>query len=65
MVYRLRDGEVQPVSIEPGLSDSKFTEIRAGELNPGDELIVEDNRPERPAGAGNGGGGSSFKIRMF
>lgn len=63
-VYRLRNGLVSPVTLRPGLSDSRFMEVLSGDLQAGDVLVIEDSRPADKAG-GNGGGRSSFRVRMF
>jgi hypothetical protein len=34
------------VNIVTGLDDGNFTEIAQGDLNPGDQVIVGDNRPQ-------------------
>jgi HlyD family secretion protein len=39
-VWLLRNGEPSPLRIEVGVSDGKRTEVRAGELRPGDALII-------------------------
>jgi len=42
------------VNVVTGLDDGKFTEIAQGELHPGDQVIVGENRPQAqvaPSGA--------------
>ena len=39
-------------------------EVLSGDLQAGDVLVIEDSRPADKAG-GNGGGRSSFRVRMF
>ena len=43
-VWALRDGEPVAVPVVPGLADDAFTEIRQGDLNPGDTVIVSEQR---------------------
>lgn len=65
-VYRLRDGVAVPILIQPGLSDNNYMEIVSGDLKAGESVITEDNRQDTAARKGNrGGGGSSFKLKMF
>jgi HlyD family secretion protein len=33
-------GDPKPVSIRPGITDGRFTQVVAGDLNPGDTVIV-------------------------
>lgn len=48
-VYVLRDGKPQKLDVEVGPSDGKVTEIRSGDLKPGDAVIV--GLVEAPAGS--------------
>jgi HlyD family secretion protein len=41
-VYVLKNGELTPVSVKLGITDSQNTEIIAGEINPGDQLVTGD-----------------------
>ena len=43
-VWVLRDGRPVAVPITPGLDDGNFTEIVAGDLRPGDQLITAESR---------------------
>jgi HlyD family secretion protein len=40
-VWIVRDGRPSPISVVPGASDGKLTEIRSGQVTPGMPLIVE------------------------
>jgi HlyD family secretion protein len=43
-VWVLRDGQAIPVSVVLGLDDDSFTEIVEGDLKPGDQVIVAEQR---------------------
>jgi HlyD family secretion protein len=43
-VWILRDGQAIPVSVVLGLDDDSFTEIVGGDLKPGDQVIVAEQR---------------------
>ncbi len=68
-VWVLRDGTPHPVSITIGLDDGDVVEVLAGDLKPGDKVIVNEVKPVEaptrptqmqspfaPAGGGGGGG---------
>jgi len=40
-VWVLRDGEPEPVAVMTGASDGRFTEIKSGELRPGEPVVVD------------------------
>ncbi len=40
-VFRLNGTELVEVPLELGLNDGSFTEVRAGDLKPGDQVVVE------------------------
>ena len=44
-VFVLRDGKPQPVSIQPGVSDGSQTEVVAGDLKEGDQVITDVSGP--------------------
>jgi HlyD family secretion protein len=48
-LYVLRDGKPAKVTVEAGVTDGKFTEVKAGELKPGDAVITG---LAEPAGGG-------------
>ncbi|MFM9864104.1 MAG: efflux RND transporter periplasmic adaptor subunit [Micropepsaceae bacterium] len=52
-VHVLRAGKPVRVPVTPGLTDGKFTQIAAGDLKAGDEVITGEETP----GGGNGSGG--------
>jgi len=41
-VWVLKKGKAVPVSVTLGLSDGNFTEVVAGELHPGDQVITDE-----------------------
>jgi HlyD family secretion protein len=43
-VWVLRDGVLSPVAVRTGLDDDNFTEIVAGDLRVGDQLVVAGQR---------------------
>ena len=45
-IWVLRGSVPVAVNIVTGLDDGNFTEIAQGDLNPGDQVIVGDNRPQ-------------------
>jgi HlyD family secretion protein len=63
-VYQLKEGQVVPIPIKPGLADSRNVEILTGDLPIGARVITEDNRKTKPTSKSSGGG-SGFKVRMF
>jgi HlyD family secretion protein len=63
-IYVLRGGTLEKVKILTGITDGSFTEVRGGELQPGDPLIVASNVEAR--GSSNlqpppGMGGPTFR----
>lgn len=48
-VFRLDNGNLVEVSIEPGLTDGSHTEIRSGDLKEGDHVVTEQIGGNRPA----------------
>lgn len=56
-VYKLVDGQPQAVKVRPGISDNFYTEIRSGEIKPGDALITRENGAKAQSG--------NFRMRMF
>jgi HlyD family secretion protein len=47
-VFKLADGDPVEVSIEPGLTDGSFTEVRGGMLREGDAVVTEQIGIRRP-----------------
>ena len=41
-VWVLRNGQPQPVTVTTGLSDNTYVEITAGDLKPGDKIIINE-----------------------
>lgn len=59
-IYILQQGELQPISVELGITDGRFTEIVTNELKEGDRVVVgevggSDNQ-QQPGG---------MRMRMF
>ena len=61
MVHVLADGKAKPVTIRTGSSDGQFTEILDGALQPGDVVILREQR-NREKTRGEGG---NFRVRLF
>ncbi len=60
-VYVFEKGELRPVSVSLGITDNRNSEIIAGELKVGDQLVVGEAQ-----GNGNSQSGSSpMRLRMF
>jgi HlyD family secretion protein len=64
-VYVLENGLAKAVRIQTGITDSKMTEVTAGDLKPGSNVIVEDTRDSAGAAAGAQGGSGNMRMRMF
>jgi HlyD family secretion protein len=43
-LWLLRDGRPVPVAVVPGLDDDSFTELKSGDVQPGDQVIVSEQR---------------------
>ncbi|HMN39908.1 MAG TPA: efflux RND transporter periplasmic adaptor subunit [Phycisphaerales bacterium] len=61
-VWVLKDGQPQPVHVQPGLSDGVMTEVSGGGLTEGQEVIVGEQTAEQTAAAG---GTNPFAPQMF
>lgn len=57
-VYRLDQGEPEPVRIKAGISDGTYTEVLGDELKPGELLVVREVDTKKGKGAG-------FGLRMM
>ena len=60
-VYVLQQGKLSPIDVTLGITDSRNTEIVAGELKAGDQVVVG----EAPAAGSASSGGSPLRMRMF
>jgi HlyD family secretion protein len=59
-VYRLgADKQLAPVKLKLGISDGTNTEVTAGDLKPGDALVLKDTAANKEKKK------SSFQLRMF
>ncbi|TMF55128.1 MAG: HlyD family efflux transporter periplasmic adaptor subunit, partial [Chloroflexi bacterium] len=54
-------GQLRRVSIVPGITDNRYTEVVSGELEPGAQVVVEDREAAAPASPS----ASTFQIRLF
>ena len=67
-VFEPAGDHVAPVTFKSGISDDDFTEVAAGELHPGDEVVLDvvGGSTRAPSGAGSGmGGGARRPLRFF
>lgn len=48
-VFKLQGEQLGEVTIDPGLTDGSFTEVRAGELEEGDQVVIERIGGARPS----------------
>ena len=56
-----RRDQLRRVSIVPGITDNRYTEVVSGELEAGAQVAVEDREAAAPASPS----ASTFKIRLF
>ena len=63
-VYVLEQGELVPVSVSLGITDNRNTEIVAGELKAGDQLVVGDAQAADKS-KNSSSSGSRPPMRMF
>lgn len=56
-VYKLVNGQPVAVKVRTGITDNFFTEVREGEVKPGDLLITRENGAKQKSG--------NFQMRMF
>ena len=59
-VWVLRDGKPVRVAVTAGLDDDTFTEIVKGELNPGDQVIIAEQR----SGSNNNSRAAAPRLRL-
>ena len=63
-VHVLKQGEPMPIIVSLGITDNRNTEIAAGELEPGDQVIVGDAQAaDKPKSSSSSG--SRPPMRMF
>ncbi len=60
-VYVLQQNQLRPVRVKTGITDGRLTEVIAGELKEGDQVVVEDTQ----AAAGDKQSGGTMRVRMF
>ena len=51
-VYVLEKGELKPVGVSLGITDSRNTEIVGGELKVGDQIVIGEAQTDKPSSAG-------------
>jgi len=62
-VYVLAGNQLKAVKVKTGITDNRFTEVVAGDLKDGDQVVVEDTQA-----SGSGATGqppSTLRMRMF
>ena len=60
-VYVLENDRLRSVSIVPGITDNRYTEVVSGELEPGARVVVEDRQAAAPASSPVG----TVQVRLF
>jgi len=60
-VYVLENDQLRRVSIVPGITDNRQTEIVSGEVKPGVQVVLEDRQASAPASSPAG----TFQVRLF
>lgn len=60
-VQVLREGKLQPVPLNLGIADSRFTEVLGGDIKADDKVAVEELAADR----GSGGAQQPFRVRAF
>jgi HlyD family secretion protein len=60
-VYVLENDRLRRVSIVPGISDNRYTEVVSGELEAGVQVVLEDRQATAPASSPVG----TFQVRLF
>jgi HlyD family secretion protein len=63
IVYKRVNNEPVAITVETGISDSKYTEIISADLAENDELILEDLNQFKDKGKDNAQG--NFKVKAF
>ncbi|MBV6475010.1 MAG: Multidrug resistance protein MdtA [Rhodocyclaceae bacterium] len=62
-VYVIEDGQLKPIKVSVGITDSRFTEVVGGELAEGRKVVTGENLPAQNNNAG--ASGSTFRLRLF
>lgn len=61
-VYVIENGQLKPVKVSLGISDTRFTEVAGGELAADARVVTGENLPaQNNAGASSG----TFRMRLF
>jgi HlyD family secretion protein len=50
-LWVMRGPKPEPVAVRTGLTDGSYTEIVSGEVNEGDNVVLEATSGDEPAGA--------------
>jgi HlyD family secretion protein len=59
-VFELKDNKLVPASVQTGISDDTHIEIVAGELRPGQEVVVDQVQSKKKTGPSGGAMGPRF-----
>jgi HlyD family secretion protein len=59
-VYAVRGEGIEPLTVEVGITDGRYSEVLGGELKAGDRVVLEDNQPDQPTGSQQ-----PFRMRAF
>ena len=49
LVWAQRDGKLVPIAVTVGIIDDSYAQIRAGDLRPGDPLVIAEGAADEPA----------------
>jgi HlyD family secretion protein len=63
--YQQRGDKVAAVRFRPGIADDEFTEVVAGNLHEGDEIVIEVTGGNQPAAGGPAGANRSRGPRFY
>ena len=63
-VWVLRDGTPEKKAVERGLSDGTFTEVVHGDLQPGDQVVVDEVVPENRTASASPASGAAARPRF-
>jgi HlyD family secretion protein len=63
-VYVLEEGQLKPMKVGTGITDSRVTELSGGELKEGDKVVTGENLPTA-TNAASSSASSTFRMRLF
>jgi HlyD family secretion protein len=61
-IWVIRGGGPQAVSVHTGLTDGTITEVIDGDVNEGDQVVVDATSPDSPAASSSAGGPSMRRL---